>query len=98
MLAEMYGKVGQTEEGLATLDEALAAAHSSGERYWEAELHRLKGELLLRLEEAEAEVEACFHQAESCFQHAIEGSPPPEREIVGAAGGGEPVPSVAGAG
>jgi predicted ATPase len=30
------------------LAEALATAYNSGERWWEAELHRLKGELLLR--------------------------------------------------
>ena len=29
------------------LGEALAAAHKTGERFYEAELYRLKGELLL---------------------------------------------------
>src|SRR5262249_51928318 len=47
-LAEAYGQVGQTEEGLTTLAEALATTHKTGDRYWEAALHRLKGELLLR--------------------------------------------------
>ena len=47
MLAEAYGKVGQTEEGLTALAEALAHVDKTGERRWEAELYRLKGELLL---------------------------------------------------
>jgi predicted ATPase len=63
-LAEAYGQVGQTEEGLTTLAEALATAHKTGDRYWEAELHRLKGELLLTLSaEKHTEAETCFHQA-----------------------------------
>jgi DNA-binding NtrC family response regulator/predicted ATPase/class 3 adenylate cyclase len=46
LLAEAYRKAGQTEEGLNALAEALATVHDSGERWWEAELYRLKGELL----------------------------------------------------
>ena len=37
------------EEGLATLDDALAKAAASGERGWDAEIHRLRGELTGRL-------------------------------------------------
>jgi len=48
LLAEAYGKVGQAEEGLAVLGEALTVAQHTGERFYEAELYRLKGELLLR--------------------------------------------------
>ena len=47
LLAEAYGKAGQAEEGLAVLAEALAAVDNTGERWYEAELYRLKGELLL---------------------------------------------------
>ena len=47
MLAGAYGQVGQADEGLHTLDEALAQVDKTGERFWEAELHRLQGELLL---------------------------------------------------
>ena len=45
--------------------EALAVLDKTGERWWEAELYRLTGELRRRQGEAEAEVEvaACFHQA-----------------------------------
>jgi predicted ATPase len=62
-LAEAYGQMGQTEAGLTTLAEALAIAHTIGDRYWEAELYRLKGELLLRQASPTAEAEACFRQA-----------------------------------
>ena len=37
------------EEGLAALDDALATAAVSGERGWDAEIHRLRGELTARL-------------------------------------------------
>jgi predicted ATPase len=51
LLAEAYGKVGQTEEGLNALAEALAAAGKTGERWYEAELYRLKGQLTLQQSE-----------------------------------------------
>jgi predicted ATPase len=47
LLAEVCGKAGQTEEGLHLLATALAEVQKSGERWWEAELYRLKGELTL---------------------------------------------------
>jgi DNA-binding winged helix-turn-helix (wHTH) protein/predicted ATPase len=46
-LAEVYGKVGQVEEGLRVLAEALAVVDSTGQRVYEAEVHRLRGELTL---------------------------------------------------
>jgi predicted ATPase len=48
LLSEAYEKVGQPEEGLTVLAEALAALDQTGERYYEAELYRLKGELTLQ--------------------------------------------------
>jgi predicted ATPase len=64
LLAEQYGKAAQVEEGLRLLSEALAIAHTRGLRLWEAELHRLQGELLLAHSGAQqAAVEACFRQA-----------------------------------
>lgn len=61
LLAEAYGKRGQVDEGLNVLAEALDAATGTGERRWQAELFRLKGELILRRDEDEAE--ACLVQA-----------------------------------
>ena len=48
LLSETYGKAEQPEEGLRVLSEGLAESHNSGGRFWEAELYRLKGELLLQ--------------------------------------------------
>jgi predicted ATPase len=48
LLVEVCGKMGQVEEGLTLLAEALAVMHKSGEHLWEAELQRLQGELLLQ--------------------------------------------------
>ena len=48
LLAEAYGKVGQAEEGLSVVAEALATVHKNCERFDEAELHRMKGELTLQ--------------------------------------------------
>lgn len=48
LLAEAYSKAGQANGGLNILDEALATIQITGERWWEAEIHRLRGELLLR--------------------------------------------------
>jgi predicted ATPase len=62
LLAEASAKVRQTTEGLAALAEALAALAKSGVPWWEAELYRLRGELLLSADN-EAAAEACFHQA-----------------------------------
>jgi predicted ATPase len=61
-LAEAQAKVGQPEEGLTTLAEALVLVEETDERHWEAELYRLKGELLL-MQGDEAEAEASFQKA-----------------------------------
>jgi predicted ATPase len=64
LLAAAYAKVGQVEEGLTMLAEALALVDETGERVSEAVLYVLKGWLLLaRSGENHAEAEACFHQA-----------------------------------
>jgi predicted ATPase len=49
LLAEALALAGNIEEGLATLDDALAKAAVSGVRGWDAEIHRLRGELTSRL-------------------------------------------------
>ena len=48
LLAGAYGKVGQAEEGRGVLTEALATMDRTGERFYEAELYRLKGMLTLQ--------------------------------------------------
>jgi predicted ATPase len=65
VLAEAHRKAGLANEGLSVLAEALDAGHQTGERAREAELYRLKGELLLRQADPDAP------QAEACFQQAL---------------------------
>jgi predicted ATPase len=56
--------VGQTAAGLEALAEALATLPKSASRWWEAELYRLRGELLRQSSVAQAgEAEACVQQA-----------------------------------
>src|SRR5262249_46492705 len=70
LLAEAYGKGGQAEEGLTVLDEALAMVNKTRERFYEPELHRLKGELLLALSaENQAMAEGYFQQAIDIARH-----------------------------
>ncbi len=47
LLADAYRKSGQPAEGLEVLNNALARVDRTDCRYYEAELHRRKGELLL---------------------------------------------------
>jgi predicted ATPase/class 3 adenylate cyclase len=70
LLAEAYGKVGQPEEALTMLVEALAIVDNNGDRHWEAELHRRKGELLLMQKGRKVgEAEECFRQALAIARH-----------------------------
>ena len=61
-LAEVYGRAGEVERGLALLDEALALVEDHNERYFEAEIYRLRGELLVSSGD-EARAEESFQRA-----------------------------------
>jgi predicted ATPase len=64
LLAEVCGKAGKVEEGCAALTEALKTVEDTGIGFYEPELHRLEGELLLASPgEDQTEVEPCFRQA-----------------------------------
>ena len=64
LLAEAYSTIEQAEEGLRVLSTALALVDKNDERFYEAELYRLKGEFVLALsEDNRTEAEACFQQA-----------------------------------
>jgi predicted ATPase len=64
LLAEVHGMLGEPEAGLTALAEALTLADTTGERWYEAELSRLKGTLLLQqTSDHQAEAETCFQQA-----------------------------------
>jgi hypothetical protein len=76
--------VGQAEAGLNALAEALAAVNRTGERWYEAELYRLYGELSLqqsKVQGPKSKVPSTQHltpstqaeaEAEACFLKAIE--------------------------
>jgi predicted ATPase len=61
-LGEAYGRIGQVEEGLCLLAEALAVVDK--DPWYEAEIHRIQGELLLQPPVPDAsQAETCFHRA-----------------------------------
>ena len=66
LLAEACKETGRFDDGLNALTEAMAAAEEHGIRHYEAEMHRLKGELLLSQDHSKAK------EAQNCFQGAIE--------------------------
>jgi predicted ATPase len=63
--AEVHHRSGQPQEALRALAEAIDRAERTGERYFEVELHRLKGEVLLSLPESDPA------GAEGCFRHGV---------------------------
>ena len=64
-VATALGRAGRFEEALATLEEAFLFIERTGQRYYHAELHRLKGELLLGRDPANAAA------AEQSFRTAL---------------------------
>ena len=64
LLADAYGRADRPGEGLATIEEALVLCDKTHERFCEAELHRLRGELQLRARPPRtAEAEVSFARA-----------------------------------
>jgi predicted ATPase len=59
-LAEGLAGLERLGEALATVDQALRKADAGGERYYVPELHRIKGELLLRAEASALAAAECF--------------------------------------
>ena len=66
LLAETHGNGGRTQKGLQIISEGIVAAEEMEERWWEAELYRVKGDLMLQQSEANEE------QAENHFRRALE--------------------------
>ena len=64
LLARAYQQAGRIDEALQVLDDAQLSVDARGVRWWEAEIRRLRGELLLSQSAANAnDAEACFEQA-----------------------------------
>jgi predicted ATPase len=70
LLAEAYGKAGRADEGLAALAEAFIQAEKSGERFYEAELYRLKGVLTLQSQASLSQVRASQKTVEFTTPHS----------------------------
>jgi predicted ATPase len=73
LLAEAYGEATQPARGLEVLSQALAHVDKTGERWWEAELHRLRGSFLLQSEPGPPASGVCasHEAAEACFRRAL---------------------------
>jgi DNA-binding winged helix-turn-helix (wHTH) protein/predicted ATPase len=65
LLAEVYGQHGQATVGQTVLAEAWTFVDSHDEHWYDAELYRLQGALLL------LQAPPAVHQAEQCFQQAL---------------------------
>ena len=66
IIAEIQRKLGQIDDAQASLEQALAQVEKSNERWFEAELHRLQGELLLQQDSSQQK------EAEQCFGRSLE--------------------------
>jgi len=77
LLAESLQKEGRTQEAFSCIHEALEASDQSNERYYEPELHRLKGELLLAQLDSNGAAgiptdNGNVTEAHQCFDRAIQ--------------------------
>src|SRR5215471_4000551 len=70
LFADALTTAGLCDRAVDSLNEALALAERTGERYYESELHRLKGELILKTNDGE--FSSLSAQAEAAFQSAIQ--------------------------
>ena len=73
LLAQAYGQSGQPEAGLEQVDIALEAIEKNGEHFWQAELYRVRGELLAQIATAPTGL------AEASLQQAIDTRSTPGR-------------------
>jgi tetratricopeptide (TPR) repeat protein len=63
LLAQVCGRAGRAEDGLAAVNEGTAASRAHNERWWDAELHRVRGELLLASGADAPEAETAYIRA-----------------------------------
>lgn len=68
-IAEAYGMYGDLEKAMDFMEQALTEVQRGNEHYYEAELYRIKGELILKKaddknrKEVENEAETCFKES-----------------------------------
>jgi predicted ATPase len=71
LLAEAYGKAGRPADGLAVLAQAPPVIEQNEEHFWEAEMYRVKGELLIGQSNLKSEISDLRSEAEAAFHHAL---------------------------
>ena len=74
MLAQAYSQSGKTEEGLRVLSQTLGLVQKTGERWYEAELYRLKGELSWEKSQkskGKGQRAKLIEEAEASYQQAL---------------------------
>jgi len=67
LLADGLWKAGEVEEGLTVVAEAFETMEQTGERFYGAELYRLKGELFLKSGDIRR-----VEESQACFERAME--------------------------
>jgi len=82
ILAEAHGKAGRPAQGIALIEKAVECMNRTGQRLYEAELQRIKGEILIAdcgmrnaesgRENPQSEIRNLQSEAEDCFRHAID--------------------------
>ncbi|MGE0826140.1 MAG: hypothetical protein AB7G75_30745, partial [Candidatus Binatia bacterium] len=80
LLSELYGKTGQIEEGLSLLTEALTLVDKTEERFYEAELYRLKGTLTLQSQASPGQVKTSQDKSEDTAPRPLTPDPQGEAE------------------
>jgi predicted ATPase len=68
LLAQVYAQAGSLDEALAAIDEGMAESRANNERWWDAELHRLRGDLLLARGGDDEEVDRALLRAKEIAQ------------------------------
>ncbi|EEA04560.1 adenylate/guanylate cyclase [Burkholderia sp. H160] len=71
ILADCQWRTGDREGALRSIEEAMAIVDATGEHYYEAELHRLKGAILLDAMSNDELAPACRDEVQACFLRAI---------------------------
>jgi predicted ATPase len=68
-LAECIFLAGRFDDALLVLESALNFSEETGERWWDAEIHRLKGTVTAEIGADIGAAEACFHRALEIARH-----------------------------
>ena len=81
-LAMAYAELGQFDEAWRCIGEAMTAVETTNERWWEAELHRVAGEIALKSPEP-------IRRKPSVFRACARGCAPAASQVMGTARGDE---------